>query len=109
MNDITPTQWAWIAGLLEGEGCFTISSGYPRIILKMTDKDIVERFANFFGVKVYQRETADPKHKTQWHCQVAKKTLVHNIACHIHEYLGERRRAAIAEWYCLWEDLKLPN
>lgn len=33
----------WLAGLLEGEGCFTVSDKYPRIVLTMCDLDVMER------------------------------------------------------------------
>lgn len=33
----------WIAGILEGEGSFSNESNSPRIRLKMTDRDIVNR------------------------------------------------------------------
>lgn len=33
----------WLAGLLEGEGCFSSTKGYPSIMVKMVDRDVVER------------------------------------------------------------------
>jgi len=55
LNDIY-----WMAGLIEGEGCFTFAiNGAPykgkkymtsQITIKMTDKDIVERAAKLLGV-----------------------------------------------------------
>jgi len=49
----------WLAGLLEGEGCFAWQKStknryqykYPRISLTMTDKDIVARVASLFDVR----------------------------------------------------------
>lgn len=50
---------AWLAGLLEGEGYFCILSPHgvptPRIVLSMTDKDVVEHVAGFFQRKVNGR------------------------------------------------------
>jgi hypothetical protein len=42
-------QTAWAAGLLEGEGCFGVqhSRTTPRIQINMTDRDIVQRFADW--------------------------------------------------------------
>lgn len=48
---------AWLAGLLEGEGCFRVSRSDPRpgrgpvigVVLKMTDRDVVERAARLMG------------------------------------------------------------
>ena len=41
----------WLAGLLEGEGCFSShrKSGYPSIVLQSSDKDIVKRAALLCG------------------------------------------------------------
>lgn len=40
---------AWIAGLLEGEGCFYFTASSPVIQLSMTDRDIVVRAAKILG------------------------------------------------------------
>ena len=43
----------WLAGLLEGEGCFTTvpveGKRYPRIDLRMTDYDVVSKARNILG------------------------------------------------------------
>lgn len=39
----------WIAGLLEGEGCFTWSQHAAHIRLAMTDEDVVARAARILG------------------------------------------------------------
>lgn len=36
---------AWLAGLLEGEGCFRWDYRTPRIMLRMTDRDVVQKAA----------------------------------------------------------------
>ncbi len=43
---------AWLGGLLEGEGCFMIPKGSPRIALAMSDKDVVQRAARLMGLNV---------------------------------------------------------
>lgn len=46
----------WLAGLLEGEGCFYMNQlrkkRYARIHLDMVDRDIIARVADLFGSKV---------------------------------------------------------
>lgn len=50
------TDLLWLAGLLEGEGCFNIrSDNRVRIAVEMTDKDVVERVAKLFGTNVSHR------------------------------------------------------
>jgi len=54
------TEVAWLAGILEGEGSFlryrSIVKGkvylYPRIVLGMTDRDVVQKVADMFGVSL---------------------------------------------------------
>lgn len=54
--DLSETDIAWLAGILEGEGCFSLANRgigrkrSPRIFLKMTDKDVIERAALMMGV-----------------------------------------------------------
>jgi len=53
MND---REICWLAGLLEGEGCFDIKKNkdhrYPRIQVNMNDRDVVERVATMIGANV---------------------------------------------------------
>lgn len=55
---MTELEIAWLAGLLEGEGCFRVrkSGGYKgsvSISLQMTDEDVVKRVADLFGTKIW--------------------------------------------------------
>ncbi len=50
---------AWLGGLLEGEGCFLLSSKWhPSIRLKMTDEDTVVKVATMWNTRVYHRGNA---------------------------------------------------
>ena len=40
----------WVAGLLEGEGTFGSSRGYPDISATMCDRDVLERAARILGI-----------------------------------------------------------
>lgn len=40
------TKITYVAGLLEGEGCFTYSNNSPLIQLSMTGRDVVAKFRN---------------------------------------------------------------
>ena len=100
LPDITPMDLMWIAGLLEGEGCFHGSYARNRttvISLRMTDRDVVEKFAKLVG-----RPTArvNPQNgvtkKYMWACSVtgsASRTLMQMLLPH----MGERRHKKIAE------------
>ncbi len=45
---------AWLAGLVEGEGSFHMSTRSIAIILTMTDRDVVERAATLLNGRVYK-------------------------------------------------------
>lgn len=59
MNKMTKSERAWLAGILEGEGCFSIchretslGKKYSSFAIKlsMTDKDVVEKVFQLVGV-----------------------------------------------------------
>ena len=96
-------DWAWVAGLLEGEGCFTFSSnGYPRIQLQMTDEDIVSRIANYFDVSYRLRKSKNPKHKDSFELAIIKTEKL--IECYIELFplLGKRRQQKIQLFHDFW-------
>ncbi len=44
-------QIYYIAGILEGEGCFTLNNSTPRIVLSMIDEDTVEKVSTIMFAK----------------------------------------------------------
>jgi hypothetical protein len=96
-SKVTDIEAAWLAGLLEGEGCFRRSECNAfQISLEMTDKDIVERAAKLMNGRVYQRKMRKEHWKTQWHVHVGadngKATLLRILP-----FMGERRTQKINE------------
>lgn len=89
----------WLAGLLEGEGCFDLNMGrYPRIQLVMADEDVVRKARSLIGSgslcrhKTKKRET----HSVMWHYAVSGKnaaTLMEQLL----PLLGLRRAMKINE------------
>lgn len=51
--DLHREDAAWLAGLLDGEGCFDAPRGNPRIRVKMADLDVVLRAAAVMGASTY--------------------------------------------------------
>lgn len=92
----------WVAGLLEGEGCFTIHR-HPRkapvVELSMTDRDAVERVAEFFS---HGNITTDVSHdrstrrKRRWRWSLYGKRAAAAMY-QLYPHLCERRRARIVE------------
>ncbi len=104
------TDIAWLAGLLEGEGCFYLGKDrakkeiYPCIKLQMTDEDIVVRAAALMKSKVEH-------YGNTW---VTRVYGAHTIAwmMTLYPYLGERRREKVAKVIQVWKEhvyVQAPN
>jgi hypothetical protein len=98
---------AWLAGLLEGEGHFGMSSGrpgqrYPRIALKMTDEDIISRVAELWGRSYYvAHDSSRPStYKTQYRTEI-KGNDARDIMRAVLPHLGKRRAERVAELLAL--------
>ena len=94
MNQI---EVAWLAGLLEGEGCFCIkSSGGAYINVSMTDEDVVRRVHSLTGVGTvitHQR----PNRKRVWTWRTGDREAVDQLAKTLLPHMGERRSAKIRD------------
>jgi len=97
---------AWLAGLLEGEGCFFITpDNAPVISLAMSDKDIIEKAQDVMG-KFKQIRISRDARGSHW------KTM-YNARCYgilaigwmmtIYQFLGRRRREKIREVITQWK------
>ena len=95
MNGIARDDLLWLAGLLEGEGCFDLHRArYPRVRLGMTDRDVVGRAATLFGSRV--RLTLKPAPATAtWHTEVSG-ARAEEIMEAVLPFMGARRSAKIA-------------
>jgi hypothetical protein len=99
-------QTAWVAGYLEGEGCFfwityqTEKYGpyhYPRIACSSTDRDVLEQLAEYTGVgRVWGPQDRGPN-KPIWHWTVSKGKEAAALMRALYPYMGQRRRAKIDE------------
>ena len=91
-------ETAWAAGLFEGEGTITgqwahgYNKFYPKLSIKMTDKDVIERFAHWAGdgnitvEKKYQEH-----HKDAWRWTTSKGETIRRLLALMLPYFGERR------------------
>jgi len=87
----------WLAGLLEGEGCFMAGPpskpNLPLVVLQMTDKDVIEKAANLFGVTMC-RHRQDTDWKESWTTRIRGKKAV-DLMKEIQPLMGERRKQQI--------------
>lgn len=104
----------WLAGLLEGEGCFTFGnlsqsgSGFrhPALVLDMTDKDTMEKAAAMFGTSVYTLHTPTMKKnngKPSFRTQVTGTRAVAWMMT-LYPLMGSRRQERIREILHSWRE-----
>lgn len=97
-------EFAWAAGLFEGEGCLTISHGrqpngsiyrQPRLKLNSTDRDVVERFHRIIGVGSVIEDRAQERRgwKRQWSWIAGSRDDVRETVIRLFPLLGNRRQA----------------
>lgn len=92
---------AWLAGLLEGEGCFRYRTT-PMIQFAMTDKDVVGLAAGLLGAKSvrFRKQQAahwKPQYEVSIHGQRAAEWMMT-----LYPLMGERRQAKIREILAAW-------
>lgn len=95
-------QFAWAAGLFEGEGCFNAfrrrSKWGVQVRLAMTDEDVVRRFAAIMGVgpvRAPRQQRPDWKPIFEWYVQDASDVVA--VIERLLPWLGDRRRAKALE------------
>jgi hypothetical protein len=105
ITPITPLQIAWLAGLLEGEGCFVFYKQPPyrsiAMVLVMCDRDVVERAAALLGVPVTMKRRRQAFHKTQYVAR-AFSSRAAGWMMTLFPLMGERRRTRIQELLAHW-------
>jgi hypothetical protein len=89
---------AWLAGLLEGEGHFGISSNgrkeYFKVIVKMTNSEVIDRVASLFDRKPHRVVAQKPGWNDQY-CVQIKGTPAVKLAREIYPWLSTTRRIQI--------------
>ena len=88
----------WIAGLLEGEGCFYLSGTTPSISIQMTDQDTIEKFgdltkcANGLYITRDSRENRQVTYRLQFGGSLALQWMFT-----LYSLMSLRRKAKIRE------------
>jgi hypothetical protein len=89
---------AWMAGIIEGEGCIHVISRGDGVQVKvtMTDLDIIQRLHETSGIGLvrFASMKGRERHKPQFSWIVQRSRDVARLLCAIAPVLGERRRAA---------------
>jgi hypothetical protein len=108
MLNLTETDIAWIAGLLEGEGYFGIDNRQrnhkvsktppaPFIKISMVDEDIIRRLSKLLDKSYFSPSRKTVKGKQVYTLHIGEKEKVLFILEKILPYMGERRSERIKE------------
>lgn len=102
----TRENLAWLAGLVEGEGCFQYSkSKCLSIAVAMTDEDVLRKAHLIAGVgHVYGPSRKRPGRKIYWRWTVARQAESYALMIALYSWLGLRRQATIQETLTRWLD-----
>lgn len=94
----TAIDYAWAAGLLEGEGSFFVKTGTysPVVSCEMTDLDVLERLKNIFGGSIYAMSRRNEKWKDTWRWKLYGDNAVQCMQL-ILPYMLKRRTSKIKE------------
>jgi hypothetical protein len=103
-NPVSAPEAAWIAGILEGEGCWTTHAGRKNwlVAVRMTDQDIIERLQRLTGIGRVTMEESARGHKTAWAWQISARPHREWLTLTVWPWLGVRRRERILQ---LWPDI----
>ena len=109
MLDLTETDVAWIAGLLEGEGYFGIDNRSkdryeisktppsPFIKVSMVDEDIIQRLSRLLDKSYFSPSRKTVTGKQVYTLHIGEKEKVLSILQQILPYMGVRRGERITE------------
>ncbi len=94
----------WLAGIVEGEGCITWN-GTPRVVVKMTDKDAVDRFGRLLDSPVHPERRRTPSGKTMWSSAACGQKAI-GLCMTLYPQLGERRKQKIRSILATWKQFR---
>lgn len=96
----SPEEIAWVAGLLEGEGCFGLRAGerakYPRVTCAMTDADVLSKLNSIYPGSVKPRRVRGNR-KPCWVWDLSMREDLVVLLNDIRPHMGDRRGAKIDE------------
>lgn len=108
---LSPKDIGWLAGILEGEGCFSIrdtggTNPGLSIQLQMTDEDVILRAFHLTNLgTIYGPTQYSNRRKPMYHWYVANKKEVVQILMTIYPLMHSRRQAKIKELLAVWKSI----
>lgn len=106
----TESEIAWAAGLFEGEGSFTRSAkSFVLMSLRMTDRDVVEHFAQVVGIGNVYSVHDERERKPLFSWQLGAQTEVKRITKMFWPWLHERRQEQYIKAFLGWWEYRKPE
>lgn len=99
MKEVCSNELLWLAGVLDGDGCFTWVKKSPQICIQMTDEDVVKRVSVVFGNKYWRVKSSKGHQDTFKVSLTGSKAL--SLGSLIIKDLSVRRQQKIKEWISL--------
>ena len=107
INEWDPFTTGWVAALIEGEGTITCTrraNGQrpyrPLVRVEMTDRDVVERLAQYIGIGSVTSREQGPKalgsKRIYTYC-LSSMLAVEDLLYVLYPHMGERRKARIEQ------------
>lgn len=106
--EVDQTEAAWVAGLLEGEGCFLMRSRGSRIKIEcqMTDEDVVRKLQRLVqgGTIHHLKSKSYEGKKPVFRWALSRRVDVVLLLREILPHMGERRTQKISEMLAWHEE-----
>jgi hypothetical protein len=96
----TEIDWAWFAGVFEGEGTITFAGrkrNQVQLRISMTDEDVVRRCHEIAGGYFRSERHREKRYKPFWRWEIGGAQKVSEVLDRIEPYLGKRRWARAQE------------
>ena len=99
MKSLKLHEWAWVAGLIEGEGCFSTTKKHPNpcFQIQMKDEDVIAKLAEMLGTKYTKRPPRNERCQPMYQIMVRRQNFCEWLITGIYRWMGERRQAKLNE------------
>lgn len=106
-----PRSVAWVAGLLEGEGTFSVNAGHPRVSIEMTDRDVLERACEVMRAPGVWPKTPSERARSRGWSQTYATAVTGlrgaELMVKLRPFMGERRTREIDRALAAYEPIRL--
>ena len=98
---LTPTDLAYIAGYVDGEGCFRLSGTAPRFSLNNTYLPTLLWMKAHFGGSLRSIKKVAPHHRQAYEWELGVRSGIHSFIEDIYPYLREKAQQAELVLECM--------